>query len=142
MLICTKTLGKRKPPIDDWHYTPPPEITDPGNGGTTLRELLTAIVQEEVRQFNTRQKKQQLTSILSQKNIQQHAKQGKISMGGNEKTTLASSEEAIFVTLEAFQDGLYLVFIDDVEQLDLDAQVYISTSSKMTFVKLTFLTGY
>ena len=50
-------------------------------------------------------------------------------------------DEAVATALQAFLDGLYLVFIDDVEQRDLDAQVFLTPESKLTFLRLTFLAG-
>ena len=141
MIISTKILGKRKPPIDDWHYLPPKEITDPGEGGLTLRELLTHIVIDQVRLYNERQNNSLLTQVLSDQQIQAAAATGEVSMGGNEEIQLASEEMAIGTALQAFEDGLYLVFIDETEQSDLDAQVFVNKESKLTFIKLTFLAG-
>jgi len=141
MIISAKQLGKKKPPVDDWHYTPPDEIFNSGDGGITLRKLIIRIVLDEVDAYNERQKQQSFIKVLTQKKIDDAAKSGKISMGGAEETQFANSEAAAVEAIQAFEDGLYLVFLDGAEQTDLDAQVYISTESNMTFIKLTFLAG-
>ena len=43
--------------------------------------------------------------------------------------------------LQAFEDGLYLVVIDDVEYRDLEKQVFLKDDSRITFIRLTMLTG-
>jgi hypothetical protein len=141
MIISAKQLGRKKPSMDDWEYLPPEEILEPGDGGLTLRELLMAITRDEVAAYNKRQKKQQLTHVLMRNEIARQSRKGKISTGGIEETQLADCDEAVAETLQAFEDGLYLVFLDEVEQTDLDAQVFVSPESTLVFVKLTFLTG-
>lgn len=141
MIISVKQLGKRKPPIDDWNYTPPENMLNDGDGGITLRQLITLIVLDEVSAYNERQKKQCFTKILTQQQINDSAKSGKINMGGAEETQFADTESAVAEAIQAYEDGLYLVFLDSIEQTNLDAQVYLSTDSKMTFIKLTFLAG-
>lgn len=69
MIISAKQLGRKKPSMDDWEYVPPGEILDPGDGGLTLRELLSAITHDEVAAYNKRQKRQQLTQVLTRKEM-------------------------------------------------------------------------
>ena len=141
MIISTRQLGKKKPPTSDWDYTPPEEWLGPGDGGLTLRELLTRIVQDEVAAYNQRKKEERLTAVLSQREIEAAAARGKITMGGNEEWPQADADAAVGEALQAFEDGLYLVFLDEVEQTDLDAQIFLKVDSTLTFIKLTFLTG-
>ena len=141
MIISAKQLGRKKASIEDWDYHPPEDVLDPGDGGLTLRELLTRITQDEVVAYNQRQKKQQLTRVLTHREIADQSRKGKISTGGLEEILPADADEAVAETLQAFEDGLYLVFLDEVEQSNLDAQVYVSPESTLVFVKLTFLTG-
>jgi hypothetical protein len=141
MLITTRGVGKRKVPVEEWEYQPPADITEPGDGGLTLRELLSRIVREEVRLFHLRQRDKTLVHVLSNAQISQAAQTGKVSMGLQEFTQKVDSEEAVATALLAFTDGLYLVFIDDEEQRDLDAQVFVHQDSRLVFVQLTFLAG-
>jgi hypothetical protein len=50
-------------------------------------------------------------------------------------------EQAIGTALEAFEDSIYLVILDEKEHRDLDAQVYVQAESRITFVRLTLLAG-
>ena len=43
--------------------------------------------------------------------------------------------------LQGFEDGLYLVVLDGVEQRELDRQVYLTAESRLVFLRLTFLAG-
>ena len=40
-----------------------------------------------------------------------------------------------------FIDGLYYVFLDDVQQENLDERVYLKPNSRLTFLRLVALAG-
>ena len=74
--------------------------------------------------------------------IEHAAERGKIEMGASEVGIQhVDAEQSVGVALQAFEDGLYLVIIDDVEHRDLDQQVYLKDDSRITFIRLTMLTG-
>ena len=50
-------------------------------------------------------------------------------------------EQAVATALQGFEDGLYLVMIDGVEQRDLNASVFVTDASQLVFIRLTFLAG-
>ncbi|PTY06078.1 hypothetical protein DB346_01545 [Verrucomicrobia bacterium LW23] len=143
MIITIQPLGKRKAPVDEWEFTPPPEVLDPGgDGGMTLRQLLSRIVRDEVRKFHRRQKERMLVHVLTPGQIARAAAAGKVSMGQQEGgPQKVDPEAAVAIALQAFEDGLYLAFIDDAEQRDLDAQVRVNEDSRLVFLQLTFLAG-
>lgn len=141
MRIGITSLATNKRPPEEWSVPLPPELKDPGDGGLTLRELLTLIVRGEVEQFHRRQRERTLIQVLTSQQIEQQAAQGKIASGGQEYRQKVDVEEAVATALQGFEDGLYLVFIDEIEQRDLDAQVYVSDDSRLTFLPLTFLSG-
>jgi hypothetical protein len=43
--------------------------------------------------------------------------------------------------LQAFEDGLYLVAVDGVEQRNLDARIFLAADSRVVFIRLVFLAG-
>jgi len=45
------------------------------------------------------------------------------------------------VALQAFEEGLYFVFIDEVQQANLDSEVFLKMDSKVVFLRLTALVG-
>jgi hypothetical protein len=47
----------------------------------------------------------------------------------------------VATALQAFEDGLYLVIIDEVERRSLDEPVHLAEDSQLVFIRLTFLAG-
>jgi len=110
--------------------------------GIVLRDVITRIVHEEVAAFKQRQSDRQLVRALTARDIQAGAEKGKIEMGGSEIPTQPVDEEtAVGAALQAFEDGLYLVVIDEQEHRRLDSQVYMKPDSRITFIRLTLLAG-
>ena len=62
-------------------------------------------------------------------------------MGGALGPGTVDVEEAVGTALQAFEDGLFLVVLDETELRDLDAQVFVQADSRLTFVRLTLLAG-
>lgn len=141
LTISGKALGQRKPLFSDWSLSLPPEL-QASESGITLRDLLVRIVAAEVEAFNTRQKDQQTLRALTSRQIQDAAKKGKVDMGGREYDPQnADREVAVAVAIEAFQDGLFLVVIDEEEKKELDQQLFLKPDSRVTFIRLTMLAG-
>jgi hypothetical protein len=138
MVIETRIVGRKSRPLDWWAVpTPPPS----DGGGLTLRELITRVVRSEVVAFDRREQVRQLLRVLSESEIAKGAAGGKVDPGGHEPTGPADSDAAVGAALQGFEDGLYLVILDGVEQRDLDRQVYLTAESRLVFLRLTFLAG-
>lgn len=135
-----KLLGRTKPLFTDWRIPLPPELSCDGNR-LTLRELLKRIVLEEVEAFRTRQEQQRLTRVLTKAEIQQGVDLGKVDMGGRNLQQQVDPQVAVDNALQSFEDGFYFVFIDDEQQQDLDAEVYLKPNSHVTFLRLVPLVG-
>lgn len=143
MLIAGKALGRRKPLFADWSIPLPPEWGDgDGDGGRTLRDVISRIVRDEVKAFRQRQHDRQFLRALTAKEIEEAAEKGKIQMGESEVGPQEVDEDhAVCAALQAFEDGMYLVVIDDVEQTQLDQPVFLTADSRITFIRLTLLSG-
>lgn len=140
MWISGKAIGRRKPLFADWSVPIPPDFD--GDGGTTLRDLIERVVRLEVSAFRDRQYERQFLRALTAMEIDTAAEKGKIEMGGSEVGIQEVDEDrSIAAAWQAFEDGLYLVVIDEVEQKSLDQQVYLQTDSRITFIRLTMLSG-
>jgi len=140
MLIRGKGLGRRKPLFADWSIPLPPEWR--GEGGVTLRDIITRIVREQIQAFRHRQEDRQGLKVLASRQIANAAETGRITLGESEVGLQAVDEEAaISSALQAFEDGLYLVVIDEVEYKELDRQVPVLEDSRITFLRLTLLAG-
>lgn len=139
LTIHGKSLGRKRPLFSDFSI---PVSTDPGDGGLTLRLLLERIVRAEVEAFRNRQSERQFLKTLTAREIDKAAEAGKVVMGESEVSPQhVDADEAVHTALQAFEDGLYLVAIDERQYEHLDQQVFVRPDSRVTFIRLTFLAG-
>ena len=132
LTIQLKQLGKKK--IKKVNY-------DLGKTPENLKELLELCVQAEVQKYNESREEDTVYSFLSPKQIQEQSASGKVGFGELENKTLAIEQEAVENALLGFKDGLFLVFINDVEVKDLQQKLDVTTDSTITFIRMTFLVG-
>jgi hypothetical protein len=140
LTIEGKQLGRKQRLFPDRQVPYPPDWQHSG-GRTTLRDLITRIVLDEVATFRQRQEERRLYRTLTAAQITQGASTGKIDPGGRDLDQVVDDDTAVAIALQAFEDGLYFVFIDGQQQKDLDAIVYVSPNSTVTFVRLVALAG-
>lgn len=141
MLVETRLAGKRARLLDRWSL-PPLHGPDGGGGeGLTLRALITRIVRDEVSAFDDREKRRRRVSVLSSSDIADSAAKGRVDPGGRAPRGPVDADAAIGAALQGFEDGLYLVILDGVEQTELDRQIYPTAESQLVFLRLTFLAG-
>lgn len=129
-----KAVGKRKDILSPVAYTLP-ENTD------SLRKLLTAIVETEVKRYNQKEAGVQLIPFLTQEELENKASSGKVGFGNIYSERKEDRDRAVENALQCWQDGLVRVFMGDMELEDLDAPVHISEGTVFTFIRLTFLAG-
>jgi hypothetical protein len=132
--VRVKAIGKRKDIIAPTPY----EIPD---GICSLRQLLTAVVQKEVEQFNNKKTEVQLIRFLTQQEIEDQAQSGKVSFGAVYSDKKADPGKAIAIAIGCWEDGMVRVFMNDEELTDLDAPLAIEEQAVFTFMRLTFLAG-
>lgn len=135
LVISGKVLGKTRPVFTDWEL----ELAD--DRPTTLRSLLSEIVRAEVAAFQARQSQRRLIQILSPAQIRLGLEQGKIESGGSELNQDVNAETAVETALQAFEDGLYFVFLDDQQQENLDDAISLQPNSQLLFLRLVALVG-
>lgn len=107
----------------------------------TLADLIRATVNNEVERFNTSRTEPKLFAFLTPAEIQTQSQGGKIGFGNVVNTDEADPEQAIDVALQAHADGVFLVFINDVEIRSLEDEITLNEGTEVTFLRLTFLTG-
>lgn len=140
ILVDGKVIGQKRPLFTDWHIELPP--IDENNGGRLkLRDLIRSIVDKEVDAFRNRQEERRLARVMSRREISQGVERGKVDPGEHDLEQSVDNEEAVAIALKAFEDGLYFVFIDEVQQTHLDREVFLKTNSKVVFLRLTALVG-
>jgi len=141
MFVETKIIGKKARPLDGWSVpSPPPEDGD-GDSGVTLRQLISRVVRGEVEAFEQRQRANRLVRVLSEREIAAGAVTGKIDSGGRAPSESVDEDAAVGAALQGFEDGLYLVILDGVEQKKLEQRVYVKPDSRLVFLRLSFLAG-
>ena len=139
-VISGRALGRKRPLFADWSIPVPPETR--GEGRLTLRRLIERIVGEQVAAFEQRQVDDQMLRALTSRQIDEAATRGKITMGESAVGLQAvDPEAAVGAAWQAFEDGLYLVVIDDVEQKQLDGEIHLTEESRIAFLRLTLLAG-
>ena len=136
--VEAKVFGRRRPIISDWSITLP---TVNRGECLTLRQLIICIVQAEVEAFQTRQEAQKLQQVLSAAQVALGVAQGKVTLGDRDFEQQVDLETAIDNAILGFIDGLYYVFLDDVQQEALDAEVDLQPGSQLTFLRLVALVG-
>jgi predicted RNA-binding Zn ribbon-like protein len=139
--VEARVLGRKRPLLDQWSVDVPPLPDGRGEGGITLRELITRVVRAEVAAFRERQRARTLVHALTEREIEAGAARGKVDPGGRAAGGEVDEEAAVAAALAAFEDGLYLVILDGQELKDLDQPVYPKDGSRLVFLRLTFLAG-
>jgi hypothetical protein len=143
--VEARVVGRRKPEIANRRVVLAPHSSQPGHDGVLrLRDLLAYVVRDEVAAFEQRREERRLIRVLSPEQIQEAATTGKIiSVAFDEAQTHSpvDADAAIRVALQAFEDGLYFVFVDDKQLEDLDAPALVRDGSKLTFIRLVALAG-
>jgi hypothetical protein len=135
IFVTMKSLAKRK------DYLTSKEI-HLESSPTTFRELLTELVSIQVQEFNaTTQTETNLVSFLTNEEIEQQVHAGKVGFGTKYSDQKADLQTAARVAIQAFEDGLYRVFINEKESLDLDKPLDLQEDDQLTFIKLTLLAG-
>jgi hypothetical protein len=98
-------------------------------------------VQQEVSAFRQRQAEQRFIQVLTPEEITRGAQKGKLSMGGRDLDQDVDPQAAVSTALQAYEDGVYLVFVDGHQVVSLDEQVFLQPDSQVTIVRLVALSG-
>ena len=132
--VNLKSMGKRRRDVKPVIY----EI--PGHPGT-VRELIYAVTQAGVEEYNQRMESPELLRYLTSEEIDDKAQAGKISFGvnyGEKRADIAKAQEN---AVQCFEDGIYRIFLDGEPLEALDERILITEESIFTFVRLTMLAG-
>jgi hypothetical protein len=140
IVVEGKVVGQKRSLFTDWHIELP-ALDDKQGDHLKLRDLITSIVMEEVEAFKLRQGERKLARVMSRQEIEQSAARGKVDPGARDFQQPVNSDDAIAVALQAFEDGLYFVFVDEIQQTNLDSEIFLKTNSKVVFLRLTALVG-
>ena len=134
VFVKLKSVGKRRPILENTPYTLP-------DGLSTLRQLIEAVVRQEVEAFNSRGLENMLVPFLSEDAIADLSTVGKVGFGRLYSDRKADPEAAVKTALLGFEDGLFKVVVGEQEALELDAPLVLHDGDTITFIRLTFLAG-
>lgn len=133
MIVEVRVVGQPGEVVDR-DYT---EVTGP----TTLRELLTSLVREELTGYEDRRRSQQILRVLTPADLASGHETGRFLSGGRHVPQAPPPDVAISRALQAFDDGLYFAVLDGTQIDDLDGPLHVSPSSRLRLVRLVALAG-
>lgn len=135
IVVRAEVIGRRGPAFS-------PIELQPESTFETVRELLAAIVRQQVNEFRQRKEESRFLQVLSGTKLQAGVESGKIISGEQDSDSrIPAVEDAIMVALQAFEDGLYYMFVNDVQVESLGQTVAASDVQDVLFVRLTPLVG-
>lgn len=134
LFINLKQIGKRRNVIDRQEVT---FVTVPA----TVAELITAIVCRQVEEYNGRLEQSELLNCLTDEQVRQKATVGKVDFGELYNRVPAQAEEAVRTALQAFEDGIFRLFINETGVDGLQTPLSLQEGDTLTFIRLTLLTG-
>lgn len=115
---------------------------------STLEELLTEMTVSEFRKRNesraARQRGGDLDSAqdtLSGEEIRQQAGLGRVRFSASYQENMGDMETAIQVMLQDFKDGLFRVYLNGRECLDLKERLDITDGDDVALIRLVMLAG-
>ena len=132
--IKLKSAGKRRPVLENAPYDLPEDIN-------SLRQLLETIVRQETEKYNSRGTENMLVPFLTEIEISDKSKVGKVGFGRLYSDKKADPEKAIKTASQGFEDGLFRVVINDIEITDIDNPLIVNENDVLTFIRLAFLAG-
>lgn len=108
---------------------------------STVKELLTFVVEYCVKAYNSRREKSELLKVLGRDEIRDKAAAGKVHFGANYGGKKPKLDEAVENALQCYEDGMVVLFIDGNKTQTLDEKIEITDETELTFVRLTMLAG-
>lgn len=134
LFINLKQIGKRRNVIDK-------QLVSLAAPPATTAELIAAIVSWQVEEYNDRLAQSELLNYLSDEQVRQKATVGKVDFGDLYNRVPAQAEEAVFTALQAFEDGIFRLFVNETELESLKTELSLREGDTLTFIRLTLLTG-
>ncbi|MGG4495106.1 hypothetical protein [Brevibacillus reuszeri] len=132
--VTVKSIGKRKNALSRI----PVELKQTPK---TLRELLEALVEWNIRGLVDKQQMISLVPYLTEGDVQEQAENGKVGFGAVYNENLPDCQKAIDTAIQAFEDGLYRVFIADDEAEELEAPLSLQEEDEVVLIRFTMLAG-
>ncbi|MFB7141916.1 hypothetical protein ACFCYN_19870 [Gottfriedia sp. NPDC056225] len=134
IVITLKSLSRRKGFLEKKPF----EID---NIPLNLEELVKELISINVNTYNQKEIDFPFLPYLTEDEINLKSTVGKIGFDLKYNDTIADLNEAIANALQAFQDGLFKVFLNDKEIESLQENIELNENDEIVFIKLTMLSG-
>ncbi len=134
LYVTVKQAGKRRASLKD------KEININGTINT-FRDLICEIVMVEVENYNKKGFEEDIFKFLTSEELEDKAYLGKVSFGERHNENSEDLVKAQENTLLSFKDGIYRVFINDEEIINLDDKIDLKEEDRLVFIKLVMLSG-
>ncbi len=138
LTVTTRPPGTGRALVPDFQMPLPPELAG-GDGAVRLRDLIAAVVRWELIEQAASAEGGRFHRALAAHEIADGAAQGRIVPATRRPGKPVDAEQAIGTAWQAFEDGLYLVFVDGQVQRGLDDAVTVGVDSTVAFVRLMML---
>lgn len=133
--VNIKQLGSKRPKISGADFTLENRPKD-------VRGLILEAVHTCVCEYNLRAEKGEYeTPPLSEEEIGDMGKIGKIAFGINYGGKKADEQKAAETALQAYEDGIIRIFIGETETGPLSDNIILNEGNSVTFIKLAMLSG-
>ena len=125
---------------------PPRSISVPSDwvkisGAVTLKTVISHLVKQEVAEFEERQSTNQIFRVLTADQIETGKSSGRIDPAAKSTKQALDEQLAVRTALQAFEDGLFFVFVDGDQKEQLDDPVHLAAESTLRFIRLVALAG-
>ena len=112
------------------------------NRPETVGELIKECVHTCVEEYNERVRRgENITAPLDDNAIQEKSIVGKIAFGINYGGRTADPDKAVKTALQAYEDGLFRIFINDKDVGDISDKIELNENDSVTFIRLVMLAG-
>lgn len=125
--------------LEEWPIDFVPEADFSDSNPFRVRHLIEKLTRESVRDFELRQRESKF-AFLSTELLQKSVEKGKIGRSYEELQSV-DMEDAVANALQAFEDKLFLLFVDKSEKRDLEEPVILRPDTEIVLIKLTALAG-
>ena len=132
--ITVKQMGKKRNKIDeaDFALRRQPQ---------SVKELIEESVHTCVSLYNQRWDKKDAAMPLSDSEIEDMSEIGKIAFGINYGSKKAEEDLAVQTAIQAYEDGLVRIFLNQEELGDIGQEITVSEGDCLLFIKMTMLSG-
>ena len=133
MIVEARIVGGRDA-LEDTHVPIEP-------GVHALETLLQALVRAELSGFEQRQRERSLLRVLTPVDLVRGVDTGKYAAEPRARQQAPAYDDAWARAKEAFDDGLYVVFLDERQVEHLADEVVVDADTRLRLVRLVALAG-